>query len=78
MLSLSKGVLCICVSFQESRDSIKKEPKTNVYDIFFYHIEEHFKVVYVLIKNSFRCAIIGRYRHTTPEALNFDSNILLY
>ena len=29
MLNQSKEVLCICVSFQESRDSIKEEPETN-------------------------------------------------
>ena len=34
MLNQSKEVLYICVSFQESRDSIKKEPETNVYDMF--------------------------------------------
>ena len=34
MLNQSKEVLCICVSFQESRDLVKEEPETNVYDIF--------------------------------------------
>ena len=34
MLNQSKEVLCIYVSFQESRDSIKEEPETNVYDMF--------------------------------------------
>ena len=34
MLNQSKKLLCICVSFQESRDSIKGEPETNVYDMF--------------------------------------------
>ena len=34
MLNESKEVLCICVSFQESRDSIKEEPEMNVYDMF--------------------------------------------
>ena len=34
MLNQSKKVLCICVSFQESGDSIKEEPETNVYDMF--------------------------------------------
>ena len=34
MLNQSKEVLCICVSFQESRISIKGEPETNVYDMF--------------------------------------------
>ena len=32
MLNQSKEVLCICFSFQESRDSIKKEPETNFYE----------------------------------------------
>ena len=31
MLNQSKEVLCICVSFQESRDSIKEGPQTNIY-----------------------------------------------
>ena len=31
MLNQSKEVLYICVSFQESRDSIKEGPRTNVY-----------------------------------------------
>ena len=44
----------------------------------FYHAEGHFKSVYVLMQNSFRCTMIGRYRHTIPEAPNFDSNSLLY
>ena len=34
MLNQSKEVLCICVSFQESRDSIKKEAEKNVYAMF--------------------------------------------
>ena len=34
MLNQQKEVLCICVSFQESRDSIKEEPETNVYNKF--------------------------------------------
>ena len=34
MLNQSKEVLCICVSFQEYRDSIKEEPENNVYDMF--------------------------------------------
>ena len=34
MLNLSKEWLCIYISFQESRDSIKEEPKTKVYDMF--------------------------------------------
>ena len=31
MLNQSKKVLGICVSFQESQDSIKEEPEINVY-----------------------------------------------
>ena len=34
MLNQSTEVLCICVSFQESRDSIKEEPENKVYDVF--------------------------------------------
>ena len=34
MLNQSKDVLCICVSFENSRDSIKEKPVTNVYDMF--------------------------------------------
>ena len=34
MLNQSKEVLYICVSFQESQDSIEEKPETNVYDIF--------------------------------------------
>ena len=34
MLNRSKEVLQICVLFRESRDSIKEEPETNVYDMF--------------------------------------------
>ena len=34
MLNQSKDMLCIFVSFQESRDSIKEEPETRVYDMF--------------------------------------------
>ena len=34
ILNQSKKVLCICVSFQESRDSIKKEPERNIYYVF--------------------------------------------
>ena len=30
MINHSKEVLCICVSFQESQDSIKQELETNV------------------------------------------------
>ena len=44
----------------------------------FYHNEGHFKVFYVLMQTSFSCAMIGRYRHTVPETLNVNSNILLY
>ena len=34
MLNQSNKVLCICVSLQESRESIKEEPEMNIYDIF--------------------------------------------
>ena len=34
MLNQLKEVLCICVSFQESRDSRKEEQETNVHDMF--------------------------------------------
>ena len=34
MLNQPKEVLCICVWFQELRDSIKEEPETKVYDMF--------------------------------------------
>ena len=34
MLNQWKKVLRICVSFKESRDSIKEEPEMNVYDMF--------------------------------------------
>ena len=34
MLNQSKEVLCICVSFQESQDSMQEEPETNVHDMF--------------------------------------------
>ena len=34
MLNQSKGVLCICVSSQEFRDSIKEELETNINDMF--------------------------------------------
>ena len=44
----------------------------------FYHIEGHFQAVCVLLQDSFRCTMIGSYRHTVPETPNFDSNILLY
>ena len=44
----------------------------------FYYTEGHFKAVYALMEKSFRCAMIGRYRHTIPETPNFDSNILLH
>ena len=44
MLNQSKEVLCICVSFQESRDSIKEEQETS-FMLCFYHIGEHFKAV---------------------------------
>ena len=43
MLNQSKEVLCIFVSFRESRDS-KKEPETNFYDMLC-DIEEVFTVV---------------------------------
>ena len=33
MLNQLKEVLCICVSSQEFRDSIKEGPETNVYDM---------------------------------------------
>ena len=35
MLNQSKEVLCICVLSQESQDSVKEDPGTNVYDMFF-------------------------------------------
>ena len=44
MLNQSKEVLRICVSFQESRDSIKKAPETNVY-LHVLYIGGDFKVV---------------------------------
>ena len=34
MLNESQKVLCIYVSFQEPRDSIKEEPETNVCEMF--------------------------------------------
>ena len=34
MLNQLEEVFCICVSFQEFRDSIKEEPETNVYGMF--------------------------------------------
>ena len=40
MLNQSKEVLCICVSFQESQDSIKEEPETKVYLHVFIILEE--------------------------------------
>ena len=40
MLNQSKEVLCICVLFQESQDSIKEEPETNVYLHVFIILEE--------------------------------------
>ena len=42
-----------------------------------YHIKRHLKAVYVLMQNSFRCTMIGRYGHTISETPNFDSNMLL-
>ena len=36
MLKQSKEVLCICVSFQESRDSIKEELETYMFFSFTY------------------------------------------
>ena len=39
----------------------------------FYHIQGHFKAVYVLMQNSFRCTVTGKYRHVIPETSNFDS-----
>ena len=42
MLNQSKEVFCICVWCQESRDSIKKEPEPNVYEVYL-------KAVYVLM-----------------------------
>ena len=36
MLNQSKEVLCICVSFQESRDSIKEELETYMFFSFTY------------------------------------------
>ena len=45
MLNQSKEVFCICVSFQDSLDSVKEEPETNVYLHAFYHIGGAFKVV---------------------------------
>ena len=44
MLNQWKEMLCICVSFQEFRDSVKEEPETNVYYMF-YHIRADFKAV---------------------------------
>ena len=40
MLNESKEVLCICVSFEKSQDSIKEEPETNVYLHVFIILEE--------------------------------------
>ena len=40
MLNKSNEVLCICVSFQESRDPIKEEPVTKVYLHIFIKLEE--------------------------------------
>ena len=34
MLNQSKEVLCICVSFQEFRDSVKEKPETNANNMF--------------------------------------------
>ena len=42
MQNQSKQMLCICVLFQESRDSIKEEPETNVYLHVFIILEETF------------------------------------
>ena len=42
MIDQSKEVLWICVSFQESRDSIKEEPETKVYLHVFIILEETF------------------------------------
>ena len=43
MLSQTKDVLCVCVSFQEFQDSIKEEPETNVYLLVFITLEETLK-----------------------------------
>ena len=37
MLNQSEEMLCICVSFQEFRDSVKEEPETNINDMFLSH-----------------------------------------
>ena len=43
MLSQTKDVFCICVSFQEFEDSIKEEPEANVYLLVFIKLEETLK-----------------------------------
>ena len=43
MLNQSKEVLCICVLFEESQDSIKEKPETNVYLHVFIILEEALK-----------------------------------
>ena len=47
LLNQSKEGLCICVSFQESQDSIKEEKKNQkqTFVIFFYHIGGHSQAV---------------------------------
>ena len=42
MLNQWKEVRCICVSFQESRDSIKEKPEMDVYYML-HHIGVHLK-----------------------------------
>ena len=42
MLNQWKEVSCICVSFQESRDSIKEKPEMDVYYML-HHIGVHLK-----------------------------------
>ena len=37
MLNQLKEVLCFSVAFQGSRDTIKEEPKVNIYDMFISH-----------------------------------------
>ena len=43
MLNQWKKVLRICVSFQESQDSIKEELEMSVYDMFFIILKEILK-----------------------------------
>ena len=55
MLHQSKEVLCICVSFQEPRDSIKEEPETNIYLHVLIILEEaltHFRPKFHLYRNQ--------------------------